>query len=60
MSMREEVTNWFKQGEADFRSAQNSKKSFDFYMSVIWQQAFLRSCTTRISRPVILRLRNRW
>ncbi|HUV67874.1 MAG TPA: HEPN domain-containing protein [Sedimentisphaerales bacterium] len=36
--MREEVTNWFKQGEADFRSAQNSKKSFDFHMSVFASQ----------------------
>ena len=36
--MREEVTNWFKQGQADLRSAQNSKRSFDFYMSVFASQ----------------------
>jgi len=36
--MREEVTNWFKQAEADLRSAQNSKKSFDFHMSVFASQ----------------------
>jgi HEPN domain-containing protein len=36
--MREEVKNWFKQAEADLRSAQNSKKSFDFYMSVFASQ----------------------
>jgi HEPN domain-containing protein len=32
--MREEVTNWFKQAEADLKSARNSKKSYDFYLSV--------------------------
>jgi len=36
--MREEVINWFKQAEADLRSARNSKKSFDFYMSVFASQ----------------------
>ena len=36
--MREEVTNWFKQAEADLKSAQNCKKSFDFYMSVFASQ----------------------
>ncbi len=36
--MREEVKNWFKQAEADLRSARNSKKSFDFYMSVFASQ----------------------
>ena len=36
--MREEVTNWFKQAEADLKSAQNCKKSFDFYISVFASQ----------------------
>lgn len=36
--MREEVRNWFKQAEADLRSARNSKKSFDHYMSVFASQ----------------------
>lgn len=36
--MREEVTNWFKQAEADLKSARNSKKSYDFYMSVFASQ----------------------
>jgi HEPN domain-containing protein len=36
--MREEVTSWFKQAEADLKSAQNSKKSYDFYMSVFASQ----------------------
>jgi len=36
--MREEVKNWFKQAEADLRSARNSKKSFDHYMSVFASQ----------------------
>ena len=36
--MREEVKNWFKQAEADFKSARNSKKSFDHHMSVFASQ----------------------
>lgn len=36
--MREEVRNWFRQAEADLRSAKNSKKSQDYYMSVFASQ----------------------
>ncbi len=36
--MREEVKNWFRQAEADLRSAKNSKKSQDYYMSVFASQ----------------------
>jgi HEPN domain-containing protein len=32
--MREEVRNWFKQAEADLRSARNSREAGDYYMSV--------------------------
>ena len=36
--MREEVKNWFRQAEADLRSAKNSKKSQDYHMSVFASQ----------------------
>jgi HEPN domain-containing protein len=36
--MRQEVINWFKQAEADLRSAKNSKNSRDYYMSVFASQ----------------------
>jgi HEPN domain-containing protein len=36
--MREEVKNWFKQAEADLKSARNSKQSFDHHMSVFASQ----------------------
>jgi HEPN domain-containing protein len=36
--MREEVKNWFRQAEADLRSAKNSKKSQDYYMFVFASQ----------------------
>jgi len=36
--MREEVKNWFKQAEADLRSAKNSKNCYDYYMSVFASQ----------------------
>ncbi len=36
--MREEVKNWFKQAEADLRSARNSKGCGDYYMSVFASQ----------------------
>jgi len=36
--MREEVKNWFRQAEADLRSAKNSKNSHDYYMSVFASQ----------------------
>jgi HEPN domain-containing protein len=32
--MREEVTNWFKQAEADLRSSYNCRDAGDYYMSV--------------------------
>jgi HEPN domain-containing protein len=32
--MREEVRNWFKQAEADLRSARNSREAGDYYMLV--------------------------
>jgi HEPN domain-containing protein len=32
--MREEVKNWFRQAEADLRSAMNCMKSEDYYLSV--------------------------
>jgi HEPN domain-containing protein len=36
--MREEVHNWFKQAEADVRSARNSREAGDYYMSVFASQ----------------------
>jgi HEPN domain-containing protein len=36
--MREEVKNWFRQAEADLRSAKNSKGCGDYYMSVFASQ----------------------
>lgn len=36
--MREEVHNWFKQAEADLRSARNSREAGDYYMSVFASQ----------------------
>ena len=36
--MREEVYNWFKQAEADLRSARNSREAGDYYMSVFASQ----------------------
>lgn len=36
--MREEVKNWFKQADADLKSARNSKQSFDYHMSVFASQ----------------------
>jgi HEPN domain-containing protein len=36
--MREEVQNWFKQAEADLRSARNSREAGDYYMSVFASQ----------------------
>jgi HEPN domain-containing protein len=37
-TMREEVHNWFKQAEADLRSARNSREAGDYYMSVFASQ----------------------
>ena len=36
--MREEVKNWFRQAEADLRSAGNSKGCGDYYMLVFASQ----------------------
>jgi len=36
--MRQEVINWFKQSEADLKSAKNSKNCGDYYMSVFASQ----------------------
>lgn len=36
--MRQEVTNWFKQSEADLKSAKNSKNCGDYHMSVFASQ----------------------
>jgi len=36
--MREEVRNWFKQAEADLRSANNSRSAGDYYMAVFASQ----------------------
>lgn len=36
--MREEVQNWFKQAEADLRSARNSREAGDYHMSVFASQ----------------------
>ncbi|MBN2132364.1 MAG: HEPN domain-containing protein [Sedimentisphaerales bacterium] len=36
--MREEVRNWFKQAEADLRSAYNCREAGDYYMSVFASQ----------------------
>ena len=36
--MREEVQNWFRQAEADLRSAKHCKHSEDYYMSVFASQ----------------------
>jgi HEPN domain-containing protein len=36
--MREEVQNWFKQAEADLRSARNSREAGDYYMAVFASQ----------------------
>lgn len=36
--MRQEVLNWFKQAEADLRSARNSRAAGDYYMSVFASQ----------------------
>jgi len=36
--MREEIKNWFKQAEADLKSARNCLSSEDFYLSVFSSQ----------------------
>ncbi len=36
--MRQEVQNWFRQAEADWRSARNSREAGDYYMSVFASQ----------------------
>ena len=36
--MREEVKNWFRQAEADLKSAKNSRNCGDYYMSVFASQ----------------------
>jgi HEPN domain-containing protein len=36
--MREEIFNWFSQGERDLISAKNSFTSKDYYASVFWCQ----------------------
>ena len=36
--MREEVQNWFRQAQADLRSARNSREAGDYYMSVFASQ----------------------
>lgn len=37
-AMREDVRNWFKQAEADLRSARNCRAAGDYYMSVFASQ----------------------
>lgn len=36
--MREEVRNWFRQAEADLRSAYNCREAGDYYLSVFASQ----------------------
>lgn len=36
--MRKEVENWWKQAEADLRTASNSFNSGDYYACVFWSQ----------------------
>ena len=36
--MRKEIENWWRQAEADFKSAKNSFNSEDYYASVFWYQ----------------------
>lgn len=42
--MKKEIENWWKQAEADLKSAKNSLNSGDYYASVFWcQQAIEKS-----------------
>lgn len=42
--MKEESKNWLMQAEADFRTAENSLKSKDYYASVFWSQQSIEKC----------------
>jgi len=42
--MKEESKNWLMQAEADFRTAENSLKSKDYYASVFWSQQAVEKC----------------
>ncbi len=47
--MREEVTNWFRQAEADLRSARNSREAGDYYMSVFASQQTVEKALKALS-----------
>lgn len=42
--MKEESRSWLMQAEADFRTAENSLKSKDYYASVFWSQQSIEKC----------------
>lgn len=42
--MKEESKSWLMQAEADFRTAENSLKSKDYYASVFWSQQSIEKC----------------
>ena len=56
--MRQEVTNWFKQSEADLKSAKNSKNCGDYYMSVFAsQQAAEKASVEKVVKWVKSRIK---